>query len=94
MIAVAFVFGGWTVQIEATEQVPRMTKEDLKTNLNNPDLKLIDVRVDKSYTSSQRKIERAVREAPDDLMAWSKKYPKSSRIVLTVREAMKARVPV
>lgn len=82
LVLVAFVIGGSTVQSEASSQVPRMNKEDLRANLGDPDLMLIDVRTGKSWASSQRKIEGAVRENPDELITWSKKYPKSSKVVL------------
>ena len=41
---------------------PRMTKDDLKAMLGNPDLLIIDVRYGRDWTDSGLKIRGAVRE--------------------------------
>lgn len=62
---------------------PRMTKEELKALLGNPDVIVIDVRVGASYSASKWKIQGAVREDPRaEIEAWAKKYPKDQTIVL------------
>jgi rhodanese-related sulfurtransferase len=64
-------------------EVPRMTKEELKPLLGEPDLVIVDVRVGPSWTASQWKIKGAVREDPRaDIKAWAEKYPKDKTIVL------------
>ncbi len=63
-------------------EAPRMTKEELKALLGNPDLVIIDVRYGRDWTNSDVKIKSAVREDPDDLKSWANKYSPDKTIVL------------
>ena len=62
--------------------VPRMTKEQLRAKMNNPDLVIIDVRSDHDWQDSQVKIKGSVREDPQKPDSWIDKYPKDKMIVL------------
>ena len=62
--------------------VPRMTKDELKAMLGNPDLVMVDVRSGKDWTDSEMKIKGAVREDPRDVESWAKKYTKDKILVL------------
>ncbi len=64
------------------EDVPRISKEELKAELGNPDLIIIDVRIDHDWTPSDVKIKGAVREDPLKVEDWVGKYPKDKKIVL------------
>jgi hypothetical protein len=64
------------------ENVPRMTKEQLKAQLGNPNLAIIDVRADHDWQDSNTKIKGAVRENPSKLDSWVNTYPKDKTIVL------------
>jgi hypothetical protein len=62
---------------------PRITKEELKPLLGNPDVIVIDVRIGASWSASKWKIQGAVREDPRaEIEGWAKKYPKDKTIVL------------
>ncbi len=61
-------------------KVQRISKEELKTILDDPGVKIIDVRRD--WERSDLKIKGAVREDPDDVKAWAGKYPKDKKLVL------------
>ncbi len=62
---------------------PRMTKEELKPLLGNPDVIVIDARIGASWSASKWKILGAVREDPRaEIEAWAKKYSKDKTIVL------------
>ena len=65
----------------ATEP-PRITKEELKQRLGDPDVVIVDVRAGRDWSKSDRKISGAVREEPDDADAWATRYPKDKLIVL------------
>jgi predicted sulfurtransferase len=68
----------WSLQLK----VPRMTKEELKSLLGNPDVIIIDVRVEEDYKENKFKIQGAVREdAEKDLNTWADKYPKEKTLV-------------
>ncbi len=68
----------WSMQL----RVPRMTKEELKPLLGNPDVIIIDVRVEDEWKETKWKIQGAVREdAEKDLNTWANKYPKDKSLV-------------
>ncbi len=71
----------WTRSAMSNE-VPRMTKEELKAMMDSPDLVIIDVRFGKDWIDSDSKIKGAVREDPKLFESWANKYPKDKTIVL------------
>jgi len=68
--------------IVVSDDVPRMTKEELKTVLGNPSLMIIDVRYGKDWTDSDLKIRGAIREEPDNVRSWVSKYSKEKTLIL------------
>jgi len=60
----------------------RITKEELKQRLGNPEIVIVDVRSGSDWTGSERKIAGAVREEPNDAGGWEKRYAKDKHIVL------------
>jgi predicted sulfurtransferase len=64
------------------DEVPRMSKEELKAMLGNPDVVIIDVRSGKDWEASQSKIKGAVREEPWQAKSWADKYDKDKTYVL------------
>ncbi len=79
-LLILFMVGGCTTLAKSTD-ISRMTKEELKVKLGNPDLIVIDVRLGKDWTGSDLKIKGAVREDPQALDSWAKKYPKDKTLV-------------
>jgi rhodanese-related sulfurtransferase len=68
----------WSIQL----RVPRMTKEELKSLLGNPDVIIIDVRVEEEWKESKWKIPGSAREDPEkELNTWADKYPKDKTLV-------------
>jgi hypothetical protein len=68
----------WTM----SEDIPRMTKEELKAMLDKPDLVIIDVRTSTDWARSDMKIKGAIRENHEDVNSWAGKYAKDKPIVL------------
>lgn len=68
--------------VAAAQDVPRMTVDELKGLLGNPDLVIIDVRTNGDWNGAKEKIAGAVREDPHDVESWAKKYPKEKTLVL------------
>ena len=65
------------------QDVPRMTKEELKPLLGNPEVVIIDVRSGSDWSGSQEKIQGAVREDPDKrAKSWTGKYNPEKMIIL------------
>ena len=60
---------------------PRIEKEKLKDLLGKPELILIDLRAGADWKASTQKIKGAVREDPDQVDTWMKKYPKDKTLV-------------
>jgi hypothetical protein len=65
----------------AQENVPRMTKEDLKPLLGNPDVVIIDVRAQGDWDNDTLMIKGTVREDPVKVPSWIDKYPKDKTLV-------------
>jgi hypothetical protein len=79
VLAALFAWQAMGVAVGA-EEIPRMTKEELRPLLGNPDVVIIDVRIE--WGNSPTKVAGAVHENPETVADWSFKYPKEKRIVL------------
>jgi hypothetical protein len=79
-ILAGLLTGGVTAA--AAQNVSLVSKEQVYPRLGSPDLVIIDVRAGKDWSSSQKKIKGAVREDPDEVEAWAKKYNTQQDIVL------------
>ena len=77
VFAVAAVFATPAV----AQETKRMSIEELKGMLGNPDLVIVDVRRDGDWKSSKVKIKGAVREDPEKVDTWMSKYPKDKTLV-------------
>jgi rhodanese-related sulfurtransferase len=66
----------------AAKEAPLISQDELKAALGKPGLVVIDVRYGKDWTGSDKKIKGAVREEPDQVAAWAKKYAPDQEIVL------------
>lgn len=64
------------------EEAPRITKEELRASLNDPDVVILDVRTSRDWKGSEKKIKGAVRENPKRFKSWAHKYPKDKALVL------------
>lgn len=62
--------------------VPVIDKDELKQMLGSEALIVIDVRAGRDWSSSEFKIQGALREDPDDVEAWAGNYAKDKNIVL------------
>lgn len=79
MVFFLLAFG---VTLAAAKDVPRMTVDELKALLGNPDVVIIDVRINGDWNGSTEKIMGAVREDPHGVKSWAKKYSKGKTLVL------------
>jgi hypothetical protein len=75
-LAFALAMAGiYTRTAIAVGEVPRVTKEEVKELLANPDVVIIDVRSGKDCKASEITINGAVREDPMQSKSWIHKYP-------------------
>jgi rhodanese-related sulfurtransferase len=80
-LLIFFMVGILTAFAESAD-VPRMTKDELKAMLGNPDLIILDVRAQKDWAEGDSKIKGAIREDPEAVKSWANKYPKDKTLVL------------
>jgi rhodanese-related sulfurtransferase len=73
---------GTFVTYPLSADVPRMTKDELKALLGNPDLIILDVRRASDWNSSDLRIKGALREEAGEVDSWAAKYSKDKIIVL------------
>ena len=64
------------------QEAPRITNEELKETLGNPEVIIIDVRLGRDWENSELRIKGALREDPGNVNSWISKYPKEKTLVL------------
>jgi hypothetical protein len=76
--------GGTAVLTDAArnDDVPRITKEELKSLLEDPDVTVLDVRIQEQWEISDAKIRGAVHEDQAKTTTWASKYPKDTTLIL------------
>jgi len=57
-------------------EVPKISKEELRTMLGNPDVIIVDLR-----GGGDTRIQGAIREDPQTVSSWMDKYPKDKTLV-------------
>ena len=83
MAAILGVLAMGVSLVGGADKIPRMTKEQLKEMLGQPEVIVLDVRAAGDWGKAQRKIQGAVREDPDKAAkAWAEKYGKDKTIVV------------
>ena len=70
------------VPVFGKKVAPRITPEELDSILASPGLVLLDVRTEKDWNRSDRKITGAVRVDPNDVDSWAGEYAGAKKIVL------------
>ena len=81
MLIILVVFIACT-NVRSVKNVPRVSKEYLRSILGSPDLVLLDVRSKNDWEKSKEKITGAVRMDPETVDTWSETLPKNKEIVL------------
>ena len=64
-----------------SQEIPKMSKEELQKVLDKPDVIIVDVRSETDWKASTTKIKGAVREEVDSVDSWINKYPKDKTLV-------------
>jgi hypothetical protein len=83
ILLLGFIQGAFCAEIAlGPDNVPRITKEQLKAQLGNADLVIIDVRSLHDWEDSDMKIKGSFRENPSTFGSWIDKYPQNKTIVL------------
>ena len=70
------------ISMSDANDVPIMTKEELKAQMDSSDVMILDVRKGKDWKSSEFKIKGASRADPKEFDKWAETYPKDKTLVL------------
>jgi hypothetical protein len=73
---------GYSAPPSSVEQVPRLTKEQVRDMLGKPDVVIVDIRFIKQYEQSDRKLPGAVFVQPENFDEFVKNQPKDKTYVL------------
>jgi rhodanese-related sulfurtransferase len=65
----------------ACATAPRISKDELRAALGNPQVVVVDDRSGRDWKSSEYKIKGAIRVAPGEEETWAAQYPKDKMIV-------------
>lgn len=68
--------------LQGSNDVPRISKNELRAKLGSSDFVLLDVRSEGDWEMSDEKITGAVRMDPQNVDAWAGTLPKDKEIVL------------
>jgi hypothetical protein len=82
-VASSFIILGVLANMACAADVPRMSKQELKSMLGNPEVIILDVRAAGDWDKSKTKIQGAVREDPNkSAKSWADQYSQDKTIVL------------
>lgn len=62
--------------------VQRIEPERLLSMMNDPNVRILDVRTNQDWTEATHKIKGAIREAPGEFSRWALKYPRDLKYIL------------
>ncbi len=68
-------------QLAVGDEVSKIAKNELRAQLDNPDVIIVDLRKGYDWKGSEFKIKGAVRENPDAFNSWADKYPRDKTLV-------------
>ena len=78
---VSLLLLGLYSQAALAKDVAKITKEELKAKLNNPNVVIVDVRLGKDWKASEEKIKGAVRVEPAQVDTIASTYAKDKTLV-------------
>jgi hypothetical protein len=74
--------GSNIISVIAAESVSRISKENLKELLDNPDVIILDVRKSENWQESEFKIKGAIRRRPKLFDTWADEFPRDKVLFL------------
>ena len=66
----------------AQEEMPRISKEEAREKLDDPEVTFLDVRLGSDWQASQFKIDGAVNENPGEVDQWAGNYDTSATYIV------------
>jgi rhodanese-related sulfurtransferase len=81
-LTTAVILWVFTPTAVASDDVPRMSTQELKELLGSGDVIILDVRTSRDMENSTSTIKGAIREDPQAFDTWADTYPKDKTLVL------------
>ncbi len=83
LAAAVFILGFvWTgAPFGGSQEVPRITPEEVVKTMGNPDVIIIDTRQGIDWELSREKIKGSVREDPNEIRSWMGKYSRDKTLI-------------
>ena len=72
---------GLLSSVAFSREPPRISKEELKTMLGNPNVIILDVRIDDEWEASGKKIQGATWKDAEKIGLWLNQYPQDKILV-------------
>lgn len=82
IIALGASIGCVSATTATSKDVSRITKQELRSMLDDPDVIILDVRPEQQWKASELKIRGAIYENPKKVGSWARKYPKDKTLIL------------
>jgi hypothetical protein len=76
------ISGCATTSEKSSKTIQQMSKQELKSRLEDPSLVILDVRRPQDWKKSGKKIKGAIQENPYKFENWYARYPKTKAILL------------
>lgn len=65
-----------------SKNVSKITKQELRSMLGDPDVTILDVRPEQQWRASELKIRGAIHENPKEVESWANNYPNDKTLIL------------
>ena len=82
ILIMVMISASLSTSVQADEDAPRISKEEVKALLGDPGIIILDARTRSSWNNSDKKIKGAVRVDPDNIDSWAGSIPKSKKIIV------------
>ncbi len=73
---------GFFASAAFSQEPPRISKEELKAMLGDPDVIILDVRISDEWKTSDKKIQGATWKNPEQIKSWLAQYPKDKTLAV------------
>ncbi len=75
------ILAGLLSSIAFSQEPPRISKEELRAMLGDPNVLIVDVRISDEWKASDKKIQGATWKNPEQIRSWLTQYPKDKTLV-------------
>jgi len=82
LVGVSVSIGCVSANTATSKDIAKITVQELRSMLGDPDVIILDVRPEQQWKSSELEIRGAVHEDPNKVESWARKYSKEKILVL------------